>query len=132
MKRHPRAKTLFCLGGGGEREGLEHAGPVKRCNSQSARLLTDGRNRKSPSGWTLGTKQGTGWLTQEADETGNWRKLHFRLRGGYGSLVEAGFVFSSEWEVTHVQLWGTRGFSLKSSTKIRALIELAMSARERR
>jgi hypothetical protein len=29
-------------------------------------------------------------LPQDSDDTGSWRKLHFRLRGGHGGLVEAG------------------------------------------
>eukprot|EP00931_Biecheleriopsis_adriatica_P123431 TRINITY_DN98478_c0_g1_i1.p1 TRINITY_DN98478_c0_g1~~TRINITY_DN98478_c0_g1_i1.p1 ORF type:complete len:302 (+),score=60.67 TRINITY_DN98478_c0_g1_i1:33-938(+) len=32
----------------------------------------------------------------EADETGIWRKLHFRLRGGFGSLVEAWVMLRHE------------------------------------
>lgn len=34
-----------------------------------------------------------GGRPEEADETGTWRKLHFRLRGGHGGLVEAQQAF---------------------------------------
>ena len=48
-------------------------------------------------------------LPQDSDDTGSWRKLHFRLRGGHGGLVEAGTSRSA------VQI--QRGSSSSSSTK---------------
>ncbi|CAJ1419951.1 unnamed protein product [Effrenium voratum] len=48
------------------------------------------RKRPCSDSHVLGAcEQGQSLQLFEADETGNWRKLHFRLRGGYGSLVEA-------------------------------------------
>ncbi|CAK8998025.1 unnamed protein product [Durusdinium trenchii] len=59
---------------------------VRRSNGRKVAI----RKKPSVNAHVLGAfEYGQRLVLFEADETGTWRKLHFRLRGGHGGLVEA-------------------------------------------